>query len=63
MCNNNDVSGINEYVGYRGPAPLPKDAMWKSIRGDFILVWLLNVPWAAEDVLAAPSAQVTNLLF
>ena len=63
MSNINGGSGIKENVGYRGPAPLPKDTMWRSIQGDFILVWLLNVPWAAEDVLAAPSAQVINLLF
>lgn len=31
---------------------------WRIISGPFISVWLHNVPWGGEDIMAAPNAKV-----
>eukprot|EP00271_Cylindrocystis_brebissonii_P020293 TRINITY_DN6663_c0_g1_i1.p1 TRINITY_DN6663_c0_g1~~TRINITY_DN6663_c0_g1_i1.p1 ORF type:complete len:411 (+),score=73.68 TRINITY_DN6663_c0_g1_i1:281-1513(+) len=31
---------------------------WRDMDGDFVLVWLQNVPWAATDLKSHPRAQV-----
>lgn len=33
---------------------------WKSIKGNFVVVWLHNVPWASEDVMPAPHAKFSD---
>lgn len=33
---------------------------WKSINGNFDVVWLHNVPWASEDVMPAPHAKFSD---
>lgn len=47
-------------TGYIGPVLVPEISEWRSIRGNFVLVWLQNVPWASESVLAAPSATFAD---
>lgn len=32
---------------------------WKSIDGQFIIVWLHNVPWGSQDIMPAPHAEVS----
>lgn len=43
--------------GYSGPLQTPS-AEWRDMEGPFILVWLNNVPFAGEKVMAAPNAKV-----
>lgn len=47
-------------TGYVGPALVPEKSEWRFIEGNFVLVWLQNVPWAAEDVLPAPRAKFAD---
>ncbi|MCD7471985.1 hypothetical protein HAX54_012805, partial [Datura stramonium] len=42
--------------GYCGPAFDMKDFN-RKIEGPFVSIWLHNVPWGGEDVLAAPDAK------
>lgn len=44
--------------GYEGPNINLKDLEWRKFDGPFISVWLHNVPWGAENTLAAPDAKV-----
>lgn len=44
--------------GYQGPNINLKELNWRKIDGPFISVWLHNVPWGAENTLAAPDAKV-----
>lgn len=52
----------NKAVGYQGPDTEFEDLEWREIKGPFVSVWLHNVPWGAEDTLAAPDAKVTFTL-
>ncbi|MCO5573971.1 hypothetical protein L7F22_027749 [Adiantum nelumboides] len=45
---------------YTGPNLALEKSEWRSVRGKFVLVWLQNVPWAAETVLAAPKAEFAD---
>uniref|UniRef100_A0A0C9QN40 sphingosine kinase n=1 Tax=Wollemia nobilis TaxID=56998 RepID=A0A0C9QN40_9CONI len=33
---------------------------WKSISGEFVMVWLHNVPWASQNIMAAPQAKFSD---
>ncbi|XP_057828685.2 sphingosine kinase 2 isoform X1 [Cryptomeria japonica] len=33
---------------------------WKSINGQFIIVWLHNVPWGSQDIMPAPHAEFSD---
>ena len=52
----NDRNG--ETIGYPGPSIEEADLKWRSLSGPFISVWLGNVPFASEDAMAAPKAEV-----
>ena len=43
---------------YQGPEVNLEHLKWRVINGPFISVWLHNVPWGAEDTMAAPDAKV-----
>ncbi|KAL4585527.1 hypothetical protein LXL04_010149 [Taraxacum kok-saghyz] len=43
--------------GYQGPKFDLKNLNWKKIDGPFVSVWLHNVPWGAENTMAAPDAK------
>ena len=47
--------------GYQGPDTNLEDLEWREIKGPFVSVWLHNVPWGAENTLAAPNAKVGQL--
>lgn len=44
---------------YQGPEINLENMNWRVINGPFISVWLHNVPWGAEDTMAAPDAKVS----
>ncbi|XP_022142216.1 sphingosine kinase 1 isoform X2 [Momordica charantia] len=46
--------------GYQGPNINLKELNWRKIDGPFISVWLHNVPWGAENTLAAPDAKMSD---
>lgn len=50
--------------GYVGPArgvrAMEKEGGWKVMEGEFILVWLQNVPWAATDMKCTPLAKLND---
>ncbi|KAI3498846.1 hypothetical protein L1887_34632 [Cichorium endivia] len=43
--------------GYQGPNLDLKNLNWRKIDGPFVSVWLHNVPWGAENTMAAPDAK------
>ncbi|KAL7603810.1 hypothetical protein Lser_V15G16554 [Lactuca serriola] len=43
--------------GYQGPNIDLKNLNWRKIEGPFVSVWLHNVPWGAENTMAAPDAK------
>ncbi|KAF2553438.1 hypothetical protein F2Q68_00037245 [Brassica cretica] len=46
--------------GYQGPDTNLEDLEWREIKGPFVSVWLHNVPWGAENTLAAPNAKFSD---
>ncbi|KAF8664483.1 hypothetical protein HU200_054658 [Digitaria exilis] len=54
----NDRNGST--IGYPGPSIQEADLEWRSLNGPFISVWLGNVPFASEDVMAAPKAEFAD---
>lgn len=46
---------------YQGPEINVENLNWTVINGPFISVWLHNVPWGAEDTMAAPDAKVVTV--
>ncbi|XP_068497034.1 sphingosine kinase 1-like isoform X2 [Phaseolus vulgaris] len=49
-----------ERLCYLGPEINVENLNWRVINGPFISVWLHNVPWGAEDTLAAPGAKFSD---
>ncbi|KAK9156211.1 hypothetical protein Sjap_003691 [Stephania japonica] len=47
---------------YGGPNICLEALEWRSVDGPFISVWLHNVPWGSEDTMAAPHAQVKEII-
>ncbi|KAL3677363.1 hypothetical protein R1sor_027311 [Riccia sorocarpa] len=37
-----------------------KESNWRTLEGKFIYIWAQNVPYAAEDVIAAPRAKFND---
>ena len=33
---------------------------WTTVEGDFVMVWAMNLPWAAHDMNIAPNAEQDN---
>ncbi|XP_050214396.1 sphingosine kinase 1 isoform X3 [Mercurialis annua] len=46
--------------GYPGPDVDLNNFDWRMISGPFVSVWLHNVPWGGEDVMAAPHAKFSD---
>lgn len=46
--------------GYLGPNIGLDTMCWRTIEGPFISLWLQNVPWGAEDAMAAPNAKFSD---
>ncbi|XP_060191521.1 sphingosine kinase 1-like isoform X1 [Lycium barbarum] len=63
----NELGGENDELnsnwvmqdGYCGPT-LDMKGFNRKIEGPFVSVWLHNVPWGGEDVLAAPDAKFSD---
>jgi sphingosine kinase len=49
--------------GYQGPHVNLEKLEWRTINGPFVSIWLHNVPWGAENTMAAPDAKVSFQLF
>ncbi|KAI3408338.1 DAGKc domain-containing protein [Psidium guajava] len=49
-----------EGQGYQGPDIKLEELSWRSIDGPFVSIWLHNVPWGAEDSMAAPDAKLSD---
>ncbi|XP_010529400.1 PREDICTED: sphingosine kinase 2 isoform X2 [Tarenaya hassleriana] len=47
-------------LGYQGPNTETRNQEWREINGPFVSVWLHNVPWGAENTLAAPDAKFSD---
>lgn len=58
------IDGIDEIKpktsNYLGALSSSEIYEWKSISGPFVMVWLHNVPWASQDVMAAPHAEFSD---
>ncbi|CAN8231139.1 unnamed protein product [Cochlearia groenlandica] len=55
-----ESSSSDTALGYRGPDKEFEDQEWREIKGPFVSVWLHNVPWSAENTLAAPDAKFSD---
>ncbi|PHU03364.1 hypothetical protein BC332_28615 [Capsicum chinense] len=49
-------SNFVQHKGYRGPALHMKEFN-RKIEGNFVSVWLHNIPWGGQDALVAPDAK------
>ncbi|XWS19527.1 hypothetical protein CRYUN_Cryun31cG0023600 [Craigia yunnanensis] len=47
-----------QWHGYLGSNVKLENMHWRTIGGPFVSIWLHNVPWGSEDVMAAPNAKV-----
>ncbi|KFK28737.1 hypothetical protein AALP_AA7G040200 [Arabis alpina] len=56
----NESSVSDKVLGYQGPDTKLEDLQWREIKGPFVSVWLHNVPWGAENTLAAPDAKFSD---
>nr|GEW59425.1 sphingosine kinase 2-like isoform X1 [Tanacetum cinerariifolium] len=45
------------FVPAPGSEDVGENANWRKLNGPFVSVWLHNVPWGAENTLAAPDAK------
>ncbi|XP_024983739.1 sphingosine kinase 2-like isoform X1 [Cynara cardunculus var. scolymus] len=43
--------------GYEGPNVELGSLSWRKLNGPFVSIWLHNVPWGAENTMAAPNAK------
>ncbi|KAF3618456.1 putative F-box protein-like [Capsicum annuum] len=52
-------SNFVQHKGYRGLALHMKEFN-RKIEGNFVSVWLHNIPWGGQDALAAPDAKFSD---
>ncbi|XP_028801065.1 sphingosine kinase 1 isoform X2 [Neltuma alba] len=45
---------------YQGPDINLENLSWRVITGPFISLWMNNVPWSSEHLMAAPEAQFSD---
>ncbi|XP_025877367.1 sphingosine kinase 2 isoform X3 [Oryza sativa Japonica Group] len=43
---------------YQGPSVEFQGSEWRSLDGPFVSIWINNVQWAAESIMAAPGAKI-----
>ncbi|XWS15670.1 hypothetical protein CRYUN_Cryun34aG0021800 [Craigia yunnanensis] len=49
-----------QWHGYLGSDVKLDNMHWRTISGPFVSIWLHNVPWGSEDVMAAPNAKFSD---
>jgi len=55
-----EPSGSDKTLVYQGPDSKLENLDWREMKGPFVSVWLHNVPWGAENTLAAPDAKFSD---
>jgi len=55
-----EQSGKSHPSSYPGPSVEFQASDWRFVDGPFVAVWINNVPWAAEDIMAAPEAKFSD---
>ncbi|XP_062207080.1 sphingosine kinase 2-like isoform X2 [Phragmites australis] len=55
-----EQNGKCHLSSYPGPSDGFKGSDWRFVHGPFVAVWINNVPWAAEDIMAAPEAKFSD---
>ncbi|KAF2952628.1 hypothetical protein DAI22_01g349100 [Oryza sativa Japonica Group] len=45
---------------YQGPSVEFQGSEWRSLDGPFVSIWINNVQWAAESIMAAPGAKFSD---
>jgi sphingosine kinase len=60
MVESLEQNGKSHPSSYPGPSVDFQASDWRFVNGPFVAVWINNVPWAAEDIMAAPEAKVTQ---
>lgn len=53
-----EQNGKSPRFSYQGPSVEFQGSDWRFVDGPFVAVWINNVPWAAESIMAAPEAKV-----
>lgn len=55
-----EQNGKSHMSSYPGPSVEFQASDWRFIDGPFVAVWINNVPWAAEGIMAAPEAKFSD---
>ncbi|CAL4961046.1 unnamed protein product [Urochloa decumbens] len=55
-----EQNGKSHPSSYPGPSVEFQALDWRFVDGPFVAVWINNVPWAAEDIMAAPEAKFSD---
>ncbi|XVF27722.1 hypothetical protein REPUB_Repub14bG0133100 [Reevesia pubescens] len=55
-----EESLVIQQHGYLGSNIKLENMQWRTISGPFVSIWLHNVPWGSEDVMAAPCAKFSD---
>ncbi|KAE8719843.1 Sphingosine kinase 2 [Hibiscus syriacus] len=55
-----ELSLKTEQHGYLGSGVKLENMRWRTISGPFVSIWLHNVPWGGEDIMAAPDAKFSD---
>ncbi|XBI29431.1 hypothetical protein VPH35_053417 [Triticum aestivum] len=55
-----EQNGESQVCSYQGPRAEFQCSDWRSINGPFVGVCVYNVPWAAENAMAAPEAKFSD---
>ncbi|XP_072149842.1 sphingosine kinase 2 isoform X2 [Setaria viridis] len=60
MVESLEQNGKSHPSSYPGPSVEFQASDWRFVDGPFVAVWINNVPWAAEDIMAAPEAKFAD---
>ncbi|RLM92396.1 sphingosine kinase 2-like [Panicum miliaceum] len=55
-----EQNGKSHPSSYPGPSVEFQASDWRFADGPFVAVWINNVAWAAEDIMAAPEAKFSD---
>ncbi|XP_020541313.1 sphingosine kinase 1 isoform X2 [Jatropha curcas] len=61
ICNPSQEQPVKaQQRGYQGSDADLISLDWRTISGPFVSIWLHNVPWGGEDIMAAPDAKFSD---